>query len=46
MSSWSTRTHVTADGMISRNLECAEGATTFDPEFTAGCKALAIGWYP
>lgn len=37
----STRTHLTARGEISRNLECDDGATASDPVLTADCLALA-----
>ena len=39
--SFSTRTHLTVGGMISRNLECDDGATVSDPALTADCLALA-----
>jgi len=39
--SFSTRTHLTVGGMISRNLECEDGATVSDTALTADCLALA-----
>jgi hypothetical protein len=36
-----TRTHLTAGGVTSRNLECNDGAVVSDPVLTADCIALA-----
>jgi hypothetical protein len=39
--SFSTRTHLTAGGVTSRNLECNDGAVVSHPVLTADCIALA-----